>query len=250
MAAVAALATKPQAVAKDHLTAFVERIERLEEEKKALADDIRDVFAEAKGNGFDVKAMRVVIRLRKQDKDDLKGEVVVQIDGGPEYRSYLSSDMREQPVAMEFILDGSGSMNDSNKWTAATAALTSIFNDMATKNDPGLYAGLIIFSDANDKTGAGGGYFSDVARLTERFTRTGPEDLSYDLTVHDPKTWTKTWTIHMPYHLDSSYVVYEYACHEGNYMMLDALSGARDLEKQGKASKVNPSGGPPPRAQQ
>jgi hypothetical protein len=101
----------------------------------------------------------------------------------------------------------------------------------------------------NDKTGAGGGYFSDVAKLTERFTRTGPEDLSYDLTVNDPKTWTKPWTIHMPYHLDSSYVVYEYACHEGNYMMLDALTGARDLEKQGKTSKVNQSGAPPPRAQ-
>ena len=44
--------------AKDHLKAFVERVERLEEEKKALADDIRDVYAEAKGNGFDVKALR------------------------------------------------------------------------------------------------------------------------------------------------------------------------------------------------
>ena len=56
--------------AKDQLKAFVERIERLEEEKKAIADDIRDVFAEAKGNGFDVKALRAVIRLRKQDKDE------------------------------------------------------------------------------------------------------------------------------------------------------------------------------------
>ncbi len=70
MAAVAALVTKPQDVAKDHLKAFVERIERLEEEKKALSDDIRDVFAEAKGNGFDVKALRTVIRLRKLDKDE------------------------------------------------------------------------------------------------------------------------------------------------------------------------------------
>lgn len=70
--AVAALATaaKPPAVAKDHLRAFVERIERLEEEKKALADDIRDVYAEAKGNGFDVKAMRIIVRLRKQDKNE------------------------------------------------------------------------------------------------------------------------------------------------------------------------------------
>jgi uncharacterized protein (UPF0335 family) len=56
--------------AKDQLKALVERIERLEEEKKAIADDIRDVYGEAKGNGFDVKALRAVIRLRKQDKDE------------------------------------------------------------------------------------------------------------------------------------------------------------------------------------
>ena len=56
--------------AKDQLKAFVERVERLEEEKKAIADDIRDVFAEAKGNGYDVKALRTVIRLRKQDKQE------------------------------------------------------------------------------------------------------------------------------------------------------------------------------------
>jgi uncharacterized protein (UPF0335 family) len=56
--------------AKDQLKAFVERIERLEEEKKAIADDIRDVYAEAKGNGYDVKAMRQVVRVRKQDKDE------------------------------------------------------------------------------------------------------------------------------------------------------------------------------------
>ena len=58
--------------AKDQLKAFVERIERLEEEKKAIADDIRDVYAEAKGNGFDVKTLRVVVRLRKQDADQRK----------------------------------------------------------------------------------------------------------------------------------------------------------------------------------
>jgi uncharacterized protein (UPF0335 family) len=58
--------------AKDQLKAFVERVERLEEEKKAIADDIRDVYAEAKGNGFDVKTLRVVVRLRKQDIDERK----------------------------------------------------------------------------------------------------------------------------------------------------------------------------------
>ena len=58
--------------AKDHLKAFVERIERLEEEKKALSDDIRDVYAEAKATGFDVKALRTIIRMRKQDTDERK----------------------------------------------------------------------------------------------------------------------------------------------------------------------------------
>ncbi|EJW11143.1 hypothetical protein A33M_3404 [Rhodovulum sp. PH10] len=56
--------------AKDQLKAFVERIEKLEEEKKAIAEDIKDVYAEAKGNGYDTKALREVVRLRKQDKDE------------------------------------------------------------------------------------------------------------------------------------------------------------------------------------
>ena len=56
--------------AKDQLKAFVERIERLEEEKKAIADNVRDVYAEAKGNGYDVKALRAVVRLRKQDAQE------------------------------------------------------------------------------------------------------------------------------------------------------------------------------------
>jgi uncharacterized protein (UPF0335 family) len=58
-------------IAGDRLKSFVERIERLEEEKKALANDIKEVYAEAKGNGFDTKIMRQVIRLRRMDKDDL-----------------------------------------------------------------------------------------------------------------------------------------------------------------------------------
>jgi uncharacterized protein (UPF0335 family) len=54
-------------VAQDQLRAFVERIERMEEEKKAIADDIKEIYAEAKGNGFDTKVLRQVIRIRKQD---------------------------------------------------------------------------------------------------------------------------------------------------------------------------------------
>ncbi len=56
--------------AKDQLKAVIERIERLEEEKKATSDDIRDVYAEAKGTGFDTKALRTIVRLRKLDSDE------------------------------------------------------------------------------------------------------------------------------------------------------------------------------------
>ena len=72
----AATAVKEQAkdhsaaFAKGQLKALVERIERLEEEKKAIADDIRDVYGEAKGNGYDVKVLRQVVRMRKQDKNE------------------------------------------------------------------------------------------------------------------------------------------------------------------------------------
>jgi uncharacterized protein (UPF0335 family) len=58
-------------IAGDRLKSFVERIERLEEEKKTLQADIKEVYAEAKGTGFDTKIMRQLIRLRKMDKDDL-----------------------------------------------------------------------------------------------------------------------------------------------------------------------------------
>ena len=57
-------------VAAEELKQFVERIERLEEEKKALSDDIKDVFAELKGRGFDVKAVRQILRIRKQDHSE------------------------------------------------------------------------------------------------------------------------------------------------------------------------------------
>ena len=53
-------------VAADQLRLFIERIERLEEEKKGIADDVRDVYAEAKANGYDPKIMRMIVRLRKK----------------------------------------------------------------------------------------------------------------------------------------------------------------------------------------
>ena len=57
-----------ETVAAGQLRAFIERIERLEEEKQTIADDIKEVFGEMKGSGFDVKAVRTIIRLRKKDQ--------------------------------------------------------------------------------------------------------------------------------------------------------------------------------------
>jgi uncharacterized protein (UPF0335 family) len=79
MPASAAAANEQPATrfAKDQLKSVIERIERLEEEKKATSDDIRDVYAEAKGNGFDPKALRTIVRLRKMDVDERKEEEAV-----------------------------------------------------------------------------------------------------------------------------------------------------------------------------
>jgi uncharacterized protein (UPF0335 family) len=62
--------TSTESVAHDQLKAFVERIERMEEEKSAIAADIRDIYAEAKGNGFDTKVLRTLIKRRKMDASE------------------------------------------------------------------------------------------------------------------------------------------------------------------------------------
>ena len=62
--------TETGGIAGDRLRSFVERIERLEEEKAALVADIREVYSEAKGTGFDVKILRQIVRLRKMDVSD------------------------------------------------------------------------------------------------------------------------------------------------------------------------------------
>jgi uncharacterized protein (UPF0335 family) len=64
--------TKTGGIAADRLRSLVERIERLEEERKALANDIKDIYAEAKSAGFDVKVLRQIIRLRKQEPAEIE----------------------------------------------------------------------------------------------------------------------------------------------------------------------------------
>lgn len=67
-------------VAADELRQFVEQIERLEQEKKDIADQIREVYSEAKGRGYDTKAMRTIISLRKRDKDDIaEQEAIIEM---------------------------------------------------------------------------------------------------------------------------------------------------------------------------
>ena len=69
MPATAAAAQAAPRFGRDHLKAIVERVERLEEEKKAISDDIRD-YAESKASGFDVKALRTIVRLRRMDSSE------------------------------------------------------------------------------------------------------------------------------------------------------------------------------------
>ena len=60
-----------EVIAKEHLAQFISRIERLEQEKSELAEDIKEIYAEAKNNGFDVKIMRQIIKIKKQDQAKL-----------------------------------------------------------------------------------------------------------------------------------------------------------------------------------
>jgi len=97
------------------------------------------------------------------------------------------------------------------------------------------------------ESGAGGRY-TDAAKIVERFTRTAPDELMWEATINDPNVWTKPYTLRYPFKLDPEYHLYEYACHEGNYMMLDALTAARQLEAQGQETRVvrGEAGGPLP----
>ena len=90
-----------QKATQDQLRQFVEQIERLEEEKKALADDVRDKYAEAKAVGFDTKALRKIVSLRKKSKADRQEEDAIletymhalgMIDDGPQNRPAYDND--------------------------------------------------------------------------------------------------------------------------------------------------------------
>jgi hypothetical protein len=84
----------------------------------------------------------------------------------------------------------------------------------------------------NGVGGNGGGTTSDRIKLTERFTMLDANTLQYEVTIDDPGTWARPWTIAFPWKRDQSYGMFEYACHEGNYAMKNILTGARADEKK------------------
>lgn len=85
-----------------------------------------------------------------------------------------------------------------------------------------------------DKTVIGQTPASEDLKLVEKFNRVSADTMNYSVTIEDPKTWTKPWTISFPLKSEPDYVLYEYACHEGNYYMYNALSGARAEEKKAR----------------
>ena len=72
--------------------------------------------------------------------------------------------------------------------------------------------------------------FSHHARMTERFTRIDEQTLRYEVTVDDPETWAKPWTVTFPLEQDPSYYLFEFACHEGNYWSMRSMLGGARLE--------------------
>jgi hypothetical protein len=85
--------------------------------------------------------------------------------------------------------------------------------------------------------GDGGAPYSDALKLVERFTRTASDSIDYEVTVNDPKTYTSPWTVAFPITKEPGYELFEYACHEGNHSIANALSATRAEKAAEKAAK-------------
>ena len=99
-------------------------------------------------------------------------------------------------------------------------------------------------SNFTDRTAVGGSPHSTQLRLTERFTRIDPQMIDYEITVNDPLTFTRPWTMRLTITQQPDYEIYEYACHEGNRAMRNALSAERAYEAA--AAEAKEKGLPPP----
>jgi len=96
-------------------------------------------------------------------------------------------------------------------------------------------------TNLNGRTGAQANgnlmMMSDEATIVERYTRTAADTLQYEVTVTDPRTWTRPWTAAFPLRRDSSYGIFEYACHEGNHAMSNILSASRAADRASGESR-------------
>jgi hypothetical protein len=99
-------------------------------------------------------------------------------------------------------------------------------------------------SNFTDRTAIGGARHSKALRLTERFTRVDPEMIDYEITVNDPLTFVRPFTMRLTITQQPDYQIYEYACHEGNLAMRHALLAERAWEKA--AAEAKAKGLPPP----
>lgn len=97
-------------------------------------------------------------------------------------------------------------------------------------NDPGSTTG------SGGATAVGGVRQSDALHVVERFTPVDANTINYQVTIDDPKTYTSVWKVELPMNRDEKYRMYEYACHEANYGMVDMLAGAR-AEEQAEVSR-------------
>ena len=95
-----------------------------------------------------------------------------------------------------------------------------------------------------DRTAVGGATHSTALRLTERFTRIDPDMIDYEITVNDPQTFTRPFTMRLTITQQPDYEIYEYACHEGNHSMRNVLLAERAYEKE--AAEAKAKGLPPP----
>jgi hypothetical protein len=103
---------------------------------------------------------------------------------------------------------------------------------------------VVVSRNFTDKTSVGGARHSTGLVLTERFTRIDPEMIDYEITVKDPQTFTRPFTMRLTITQQPDYQIYEYACHEGNIAMRHALLAERAYEKAAEEAKAK--GLPPP----
>ena len=145
-----------------------------------------------------------------------------QIIQAPGYVTLLQEMVHEARVIPMGKLPHSGSgvrsyMGDSRGHWEGTTLVVETTNFLPGKTGIGL--------------NGGGTPTSDALKLTEKFTRTDPNTINYEMTIDDPKTYTKPWKVGFPITQESGYQNFEYACHEGNNAMFNSLSGARAAEK-------------------